>query len=286
MDEHNRQPLNRLMASLPPGLLVDSAWLKAQGISRTSIHDYVQRGWLDRVAPRVYRRTSGPGGGGALRWEAAVVSAQRFASASFHVGGTTALELLGLGHFARLGSERAIHLYDPEGSIPTWLPKLPTEARFELHKRQLFAAPALGIDWRRLDLGTTRLGGVVPSPEAGEPWDHFLRIAGAERAAIEMMDGLPDSPTFDHADTIFESLTTLRPRLLTQLLETCTSIRAKRLFLFFADRHHHSWEKHVDRANIDLGRGKRQLVAGGRLDARYQITVPAGMSTKAGEGAQ
>lgn len=101
-----------------------------------------------------------------------------------------------------------------------------------------------------------------------------------------MMDGLPDSPTFDHADTIFENLTTLRPTLLTQLLQTCTRIRAKRLFLFFADRHHHGWEKHVDRANIDLGRGKRQLVAGGRLDARYQITVPAGMSTKAGDGAQ
>lgn len=274
------------MTSLPPGLLVDSAWLQALGISRTSIHDYVQRGWLERVAPRVYRRTSGASGGGVLRWEAAVISAQRFASASFHVGGITALELLGLGHFAKLGSERAVHLYDPEGSIPTWLPKLPTKTKFELHRRRLFADTALGVDWRRLDLGTARLGGVVALPEAGEPWDHYLRIAGAERATIEMMEGLPDSPTFDHADVIFESLTNLRPKLLTQLLEDCTSIRAKRTFLFFADRHQHGWVKHVDRANIELGRGKRQLVAGGRLDARYQITVPTSLTSKGREAAQ
>src|SRR3546814_20730827 len=78
----------------------------------------------------------------------------------------------------------------------------------------------------------------------------------------------------------------LRPRLLTNLLDGCVSIRAKRLFLFFADRHDHGWSKHIDRQHIDLGRGKRQLVPGGRLDARYQITVPATVTAKAGETAK
>jgi len=57
-----------------------------------------------------------------------------------------------------------------------------------------------------------------------EPWDYFLRIAGAERATVEMLEGLPNSPTFDHADTIFECLTTRKPRLLTHLLEACLTI--------------------------------------------------------------
>src|SRR3546814_18942463 len=78
----------------------------------------------------------------------------------------------------------------------------------------------------------------------------------------------------------------LRPRLLTNPLYGCVSIRAKRLFLFFADRHDHGWSKHIDRQHIDLGRGKRQLVTGGRLDARYQITVPATFTAKAGETTQ
>src|SRR3546814_2324382 len=114
----------------------------------------------------------------------------------------------------------------------------------------------------RLDLGTTRLGVAVSSPDASEPWDHFLRVAGAERAAIELMADVPQSLSFEHADTIFEGLAMLRPRLLTNLLDGCVSIRAKRLFLFFADRHDHGWSKHIDRQHIDLGRGKRQLVTG------------------------
>src|SRR3546814_9323712 len=115
------------------------------------------------------------------------MSAQRIGSASFYVGGMTALELHGLGHFARLDSERKVHLYDPEGVVPAWLRKLTTDATIMLHTRALFSDPSLGVEWHRLDLGTTRLGVAVSSPDASEPWDHFLRVAGAERAAFQLM---------------------------------------------------------------------------------------------------
>jgi hypothetical protein len=52
------------------------------------------------------------------------------------------------------------------------------------------------------------------------------------------------------------------------------SIKVKRLFLWFAERHHHAWFSPLDASRVDLGRGKRQLVPGGRYDAKYQITVP------------
>src|SRR3546814_15734471 len=99
-----------------------------------------------------------------------------------------------------------------------------------LHTRALFSDPSLGVEWHRLDLGTTRLGVAVSSPDASEPWDHFLRVAGAERAAIELMADVPQSLSFEHAHTIFEGLTMLRPRLLTNLLEGGGSLRAQRLF--------------------------------------------------------
>src|SRR3546814_17312474 len=86
---------------------------------------------------------------------------------------------------------------------------------------------------------------------------------------------------FDHADEIFQGLSNLRPRLVTRLLEDCQSVRAKRLFLFYADRHAHAWAKPVDRTHVELGTGKRQLAPGGRLDARYQINFPASLSTYA-----
>jgi hypothetical protein len=51
----------------------------------------------------------------------------------------------------------------------------------------------------------------------------------------------------------------------------------KRLFFFFADRHQHAWLKRIDRAAVDLGKGKRMLVKGGKLDRAYQITVPGNL---------
>nr|WP_240320964.1 hypothetical protein [Sphingomonas crusticola] len=62
------------------------------------------------TAPRVYRRSSTRSDGGQVRWDIAIVSAQRIAMPTFYVGGLTALELLGQGHHARLGADRIVHL--------------------------------------------------------------------------------------------------------------------------------------------------------------------------------
>jgi hypothetical protein len=73
---------------------------------------------------------------------------------------------------------------------------------------------------------------------------------------------------------LMEGLSSLSPARLQPLLADCQNIKVKRLFLFFAERHNHAWLKHLDRAAIDLGRGKRMLVKGGRYDRTYMITVP------------
>lgn len=276
MNEQRRASLNRLLAQLAPGQLVDSAWLQDQGVSRPSIHAYVQNGWLERVAPRVYRRPTGAAGS-SLRWDAAILSAQALRPSTFYVGGPTALDLLGRSHYLRLGGPPTIYLYDPDRTAPSWLTKLPLDATLTVRTRPLFTDSLLGLEWRRFELGTGRLGAPVPEPTGANPWDHFLHVAGEERATIEMLDEIPAHVGFDHADEIFQGLSNLRPRLVARLLEACRSVRAKRLFLFYADRHAHAWAKHVDRAHVDLGKGKRQLAPAGRLDARYQITVPASL---------
>jgi hypothetical protein len=69
-------------------------------------------------------------------------------------------------------------------------------------------------------------------------------------------------------------LATLSPRRLQKLLEDCHSVKVKRLFFYFADRHRHAWLKRLDKKTINFGKGKRMLVKGGTLDRTYQITVP------------
>ena len=71
-----------------------------------------------------------------------------------------------------------------------------------------------------------------------------------------------------------EGLANLSPRRMQSLLESTRSVKVKRLFLFFADRHQHRWLDYISREKIDLGKGKRMLVKGGKLDTKYLITVP------------
>ena len=73
---------------------------------------------------------------------------------------------------------------------------------------------------------------------------------------------------------LMEGLRNLSPRRLQELLADCRSVKVKRLFLWFAERHNHAWLKKLDRSVIDLGHGKRMLVRGGKLDTKYNITVP------------
>ena len=128
------QHLNTLLQRLPPGLLVDSHWLQEQGLSRSRIHDYVERGWLERLRPRVYRRPAASATAAerssSVTWELAVVSAQALVDRPFHVGGPTALDLLGLSHFLDLGRKSRVWLYDAGRTAPSWLAKLPIELYF------------------------------------------------------------------------------------------------------------------------------------------------------------
>lgn len=99
-------------------------------------------------------------------------------------------------------------------------------------------------------------------------------LSTPERAYLELLGELPDAETFHMADVMMEGLVNISPSRMQLLLETLKSIKVKRLFFFFADRHHHSWLERISRTNIDLGSGKRMLIKAGKLDPVYKITVP------------
>jgi hypothetical protein len=117
---------------------------------------------------------------------------------------------------------------------------------------------------------------VVPKPFGA--WDWPVPYATVELALLELLADVRQAADFDFADKFFEATTMLRPALVRELLLACSHVLAKRLFLWFAARHRHAWFSKLDTKRVDLGRGKRLVVKGGALDARYQITVPRGMT--------
>lgn len=263
MARQNRRRLKFVLDQVPPGFLVDSRWLATSDVARSSAHDYHREGWLERVAQGVYRRPYPSAETQEQRdWTIPVLSAQWIMNYDFHVGGMTALTLQGQSHYLVLGGTPNVYLY---GNVPSWLPRLRLDARFLLRRRQLFGSDLLGIDNRDFD------------PQAGDapsPWNWPLVQSSPERAILEALNELPDQESFHVVDMAFQGLTSLRPARLGKLLAACKSVKVKRLFFLFADRHGHGWLKHIEREKVDLGTGPRSLVEGGRYVSAYQLVVP------------
>jgi hypothetical protein len=109
-------------------------------------------------------------------------------------------------------------------------------------------------------------------------WDWPIAYAFPELVMLELLSEVRETADFMVADKIFEAATNFRPEILYILLRTCSQVKAKRLFLWFRDRHRHDWRQALKIDGINLGKGKRMLVKGGAFDPTYQIAIPREMA--------
>ncbi len=270
MSVQNGSKLNRLERALPEGLLVDASWLEQRGYYGSQRSQYVSAGWLDKPAWGVFRRPRG-----VVSWEQVVISLQTLLEFPVSVGGRSALELQGYAHYLSQ-SQKSIHLYCDK-KLPAWVFKLDIEQTFISHNRLRYL-PEVKLSPQTLSLEdrlseSEVLDGALRINRWGQ-WKWPFIMSTPERAYLELLDELPQKETFHMADVIMEGLVNLSPRRMQLLLESCKNVKVKRLFFFFAERHQHKWLAHIKREKIDLGKGKRMLVKGGKLDTKYQITVP------------
>lgn len=266
--------LNWLEQHLPEGMLVDAAWLSKHGYSTSLRSQYLSAGWLVQPVRGVYYRRLR----GSLSWQQVVISLQTILGLPLTVGGRTALELQGYAHYLPTGTKE-VHLYGPKAP-PRWVNKLRLGVRFVYHNDQrLFRNQPVHRGDPKPDWDPARGTQTGPRHESlvtqqwGQ-WDWPLTLSSPERAILELLDELPARETFEQADKLMGGLTTLSPRRLDKLLSDCKSVKVKRLFFFFADRHRHAWLKRLHKDKVDFGEGKRMLAKGGRLDPVYRITVP------------
>jgi hypothetical protein len=257
MATQNVGKLNALETTLPQGLVVDARWMEQHGYSTSLRSKYVAAGWLVRPVRGTYKRPLGE-----VTWQKVVVSLQTLLKSGLTVGGRTALDLQGFSHYLTPNGPIVIHLYGSKPP-PGWLNKLPLKETFRFHRTQIlfesFEDPEQLVVSRQL-------------PDLSN-WS--LLLSTPERALLELLDELPRNESFHQVDMLLEGLRTLSPRRLQTLLVACRSVKVKRLFFWFAERHNQLWLKQIDRKKIDLGTGKRMLVKGGKLDPKYHITVPS-----------
>ncbi len=242
--------LKQIYKLLPENVVVPSGWLVEQGCSRQLIYKYIKGGILKRVGFSSYARVES-----SITWEGAVIGIQHFAKLPFYVGGLTALNLWGFAHYLPLGNVDEIALYG-EKNPPAWIKNLKIKQHLVFYKKPWFD-----------------LIGLKPYPTKIRDMD--ILVSSPERALFEMLYLVEkEGVTFNYATELFESLTSLRPSLLNELLKKCESVKVKRLFLYLSDRYRHPWINYIDKKDVDIGTGKMQIVKNGRFDKKYLITVP------------
>lgn len=272
MSEQKVAKINRLLGVLGDTTLVTSAWLREHGYTRSLVARYVASGWLVSPARGVYQRA-----GGVLRWDGVVNTLQLMEALPVHVGGRFALAWQGHEHALRLGEPATVTLYGPSRP-PGWVGKLALPEHVDYRGTGPFAASA-DDSVTVPDDALQKLGLKRMTIAAGT---RPVVMAMPERAMLELCDEPPSAALVYEADALMQGLAALRPGLLGALLRECRSIKAKRLFLALADRHHHAWLSRVSLDGVALGSGKRSLIPGGRLHPTYLITLPADLDEQLG----
>ncbi|MAQ45933.1 MAG: hypothetical protein CL812_08755 [Confluentimicrobium sp.] len=276
MSVQRGQKLNSLQRLLPEGLVASSRWLDEAGYSSALRSKYVANGWLEQPTRGIYKRP-----GTETRWQHLIISLQSLMRIPVIVGGLSALELQGYGHYVAMGTRRKVHLYT-EAPLSKWLNEIDPEIDFQTRNaRKLFKSEAIFKAIQDLpSISSARNVETLNNPEGGlrlhvwgdRSWP--MVISRPERAILEFLDEIPAHQSFQHAADMFTGLSNLSPKQLQKSLEGCKSVKVNRLFLWFAERHDHAWFKRLDLDAINIGSGKRVIAKGGRLDAKYQITVP------------
>lgn len=254
MTRINTNKLNHMVLSMPYCSVITSEWLHEHGISSKLAWWYVKSGWLERISDKAYKKPHEN-----ILWTGVVSALQLQLKKPIHISGKSALELTGKARYLPMNNRISIDLATEEKvTLPTWL------------KSKNISANNIEIHQNKLLNGNIYEEFLIQREINGQD----ITLACAELAILEILILVTNKQDFIEAAELMEGLPYLRVNKVQLLLEKCTSIKAKRLYLYLAAKNNHGWFKKLNLEKIDLGKGKRMIIKGGVYDAEFQITVP------------
>jgi hypothetical protein len=249
MSTKNSTKINRLLSSIPKGIVLLSSWFNTKGYSHDLIKRYKSSQWLKSIGYGAMILS-----GDDVDYLGGLYALQQQANLNIHLGARTALSLLGKAQYLEVSTAKAFLFGGTGTKLPSWFKKYDWGLEVEYYMTSILP-PNLGL----IDIKVKEFSVKVSSPA---------------RAILECLYLTPKHQELSECYELMESMNNLRPSLVQQLLENCSSIKIKRLFLYLAERNKHEWFEHLDIKKIDLGKGKRRIVCNGPYDDKYQITIP------------
>jgi len=253
MSLHKEQKINSLLKSQPSGIVYLTSWLTQNGFSNQLLDKYKKSNWLTSIGTGAMTRS-----GDHVGYEGAIYALQEQSGLYVHPAGKTALSLLGKSHYLELSPKRVTVFGGKNEKLPTWCLKHDWGVAFDYYSSSFLPA----------DIGLVEV----------ELKTFSIKVSSAARAMLECLFLAPKNQELVECYQLMEGLNNLRPNLVQNLLESCASIKVKRLFLYLAEKANHSWAKHLNLEKLALGSGKRSIVKNGVYDSKYKITVPAALA--------
>ena len=242
--------IQQILEANPNSKIFFSEWLTSQGLDAKEQHAYMKRRWLTHLSKGVYALQ-----GTNPTLLHAVAAYNKQLSKKCLVGAYTALELRGYSHYLSIGKPKAFLFTGTSDRLPLWMLQKEWDMTIQYMKTSFLGDDQKGVE--PIQVGTDVL--LVSSPERA-----ILECLNLPEAASSLLD----------IYYIMESLTTLRPKLVQMLLESCSSQKVKRLFMYMAEKAGHPWFKALKPDTITLGTSRYMAVPTGKYIAKYNMTIP------------
>jgi hypothetical protein len=238
--------LRRFLKNRKRGVVLTSRSLLADGFSRKLLNWYMRSNWLEGIGHGAFIFK-----GDHVEWDGALYAVQ-LDLPSVHVGGLASTSVIGTEY--SFPKTKLLLFGDPGISLPKWFTKR-WGSRFMCRTTD-FLPPFLGLQY--VDRG-----------------DFKIAVSTNMRAFLEDLKSVSDTDSFNSTYNLFREQRSTNAPLLQSLLESCKSIKVKRLALFMIKKSNPQLLMQLRPQDIELGSGKRQIVRNGRYDSEFQITIPA-----------
>lgn len=254
--ETSRNKLKTLLMSWPEGAVLTTSWLNGQGYSNQLLRKYKLSGWIESLGTGAVIRA-----GTTASLDGAMYALQQQLGLRVHYGGKTSLAILGRLHYLQIGGGASISVFcSRTDKLPSWFLNNIWDQELNVCTKKLFHDDAIGLVSHSTGTFT-------------------ISISAQERAMMELLHIAQTDDDLYECYELMEGFRTLRSKTVQSLLENCTSIKVKRLFLFFAEQAGHAWMAGVDKTRIGLGTGKRVFTQGEHVYvSRYLMSVPTTLS--------
>ncbi|MBW8323253.1 MAG: type IV toxin-antitoxin system AbiEi family antitoxin [Prolixibacteraceae bacterium] len=172
MGTNNEIKLKKLLDLHVQGTIMLASWLDANGFSHELQQRYRKSGWLESVEVGAFKRPNEVVG-----WQGALYSVQEQANLTVHIGGPTALSMLGFSHYIRTGAETVYLFSLLNARLPAWFKQYSWNEAVN-HVKTSFLSEEIGV-------------------AEYQETQFQLMIASAERAIFECLYLTPEKITIE-----------------------------------------------------------------------------------------